>query len=96
MLIHVVLCLTLNYFQFHCSFQAGLQLGSSHAILVGDPQQLPATIFSMSGRNSKYDRSLFARLEEAGHAVHMLDTQFRMVRVCLVILGFAFCYLYIT
>lgn len=59
--------------------QAGLQLGSSHAILVGDPQQLPATIFSMSGRNTKYDRSLFARLEEAGHAVHMLDTQFRMV-----------------
>ena len=31
-------------------FQAGLQLGSSHAILVGDPQQLPATIFSMSGK----------------------------------------------
>ncbi|KAL3787772.1 hypothetical protein HJC23_009823 [Cyclotella cryptica] len=57
---------------------AGLQLGSSHAILVGDPQQLPATIFSMSGRDTKYDRSLFARLEEAGHAVHMLDTQYRM------------------
>ncbi|KAL7506566.1 hypothetical protein ACHAXN_003823 [Cyclotella atomus] len=57
---------------------AGLQLGSSHAILVGDPQQLPATIFSMSGRTTKYDRSLFARLEEAGHAVHMLNTQFRM------------------
>ena len=30
-----------------------LQLGSSHAILVGDPQQLPATIFSVSGRNTK-------------------------------------------
>jgi senataxin len=48
---------------------------------VGDPQQLPATIFSMSGRTTKYDRSLFARLEEAGHAVHMLNTQFRMVRL---------------
>ena len=56
-----------------------MQLGSSHAILVGDPQQLPATIFSISGRDTKYDRSLFARLEEAGHAVHMLDTQYRMV-----------------
>ena len=55
-----------------------LQLGSSHAILVGDPQQLPATIFSVSGRNTKYDRSLFQRLEEAGHEVHMLDTQYRM------------------
>lgn len=54
-----------------------LQLGSSHAILVGDPQQLPATIFSMSGRNNKYDRSLFQRLEEAGTPVHMLDTQYR-------------------
>jgi senataxin len=55
-----------------------LQLGNSHAILVGDPQQLPATIFSMSGRTTKYDRSLFQRLEEAGHEVHLLDTQYRM------------------
>ncbi len=37
-----------------------------------------ATIFSMSGRNTKFDRSLFQRLEEAGHEVHMLDTQYRM------------------
>ncbi|KAL3807904.1 hypothetical protein ACHAXA_008408, partial [Cyclostephanos tholiformis] len=57
---------------------AGLQLGSSHAILVGDPQQLPATIFNVSGRSTKYDRSLFQRLEEAGHHVHLLDTQYRM------------------
>ncbi|KAL9184986.1 hypothetical protein ACHAXT_002763 [Thalassiosira profunda] len=55
-----------------------LQLGSSHAILVGDPQQLPATIFSVSGRETKYDRSLFQRLEEAGHEVHLLNTQYRM------------------
>lgn len=55
-----------------------LQLGSSHAILVGDPQQLPATIFSVSGRSTKYDRSLFQRLEEAGHHVHLLNTQYRM------------------
>jgi senataxin len=55
-----------------------LQLGSSHAILVGDPQQLPATIFSMSGRSSKYDRSLFQRLEQCNHPVVMLNTQYRM------------------
>lgn len=55
-----------------------LQLGSSHAILVGDPQQLPATIFSVSGKTTKYDRSLFQRLEEAGHKVHMLNIQYRM------------------
>ena len=56
----------------------GLQLGSRHAILVGDPQQLPATIFSYSGRETKYDRSLFQRLEEAGHEVHLLNQQYRM------------------
>ena len=55
-----------------------LQKGSRHAILVGDPQQLPATIFNVSGRNSKYDRSLFQRLEDAGHTVHMLNQQYRM------------------
>lgn len=57
---------------------SALQLGSSHAILVGDPQQLPATIFSLSGRGTKYDRSLFQRLEEANHPVVMLNTQYRM------------------
>jgi len=46
--------------------------------LVGDPQQLPATIFSLSGRETKYDRSLFQRLEEAGHPVHILNLQYRM------------------
>lgn len=55
-----------------------LQLGSKHAILVGDPQQLPATIFNVSGKTTKFDRSLFQRLEEAGHEVHLLDTQYRM------------------
>ena len=43
------------------SMLPALQLGSSHAVLVGDPQQLPATIFSLSGRVTKYDRSLFQR-----------------------------------
>lgn len=57
---------------------AALQLGSRHAVLVGDPQQLPATIFNVSGRNSKYDRSLFQRLEEAGQPVYMLNEQYRM------------------
>jgi len=57
---------------------SALQLGSRHAVLVGDPQQLPATIFNLSGRNSKYDRSLFQRLEEAGQPVYMLNEQYRM------------------
>lgn len=60
------------------SMLPALQLGSKHCVLVGDPQQLPATVFSMSGRSTKYDRSLFQRLEEAGHQVYMLNTQYRM------------------
>lgn len=57
---------------------SALQLGSRHCVLVGDPQQLPATIFNVTGRNSKYDRSLFQRLEEAGQQVFMLNEQYRM------------------
>lgn len=57
---------------------AALRLGSRHAVLVGDPQQLPATIFNVTGRNSKYDRSLFQRLEEAGQPCYMLNEQYRM------------------
>lgn len=57
---------------------SALQLGNRHCVLVGDPQQLPATIFNVSGRGSKYDRSLFQRLEEAGQSVYMLNEQYRM------------------
>jgi senataxin len=57
---------------------SALQLGSRHCVLVGDPQQLPATIFNVSGRHTKYDRSLFQRLEEAGEQIFMLDEQYRM------------------
>ena len=60
------------------SILSALQLGSRQCVLVGDPQQLPATIFNVSGRSSKYDRSLFQRLEEAGQEVFMLNEQYRM------------------
>jgi senataxin len=57
---------------------SALRLGSRHCVMVGDPQQLPATIFNVSGKTTKYDRSLFQRLEEAGEHVYMLDEQYRM------------------
>lgn len=57
---------------------SALQMGSRHCVLVGDTNQLPATIFNLSGRNSKYDRSLFQRLEESGEETHMLNEQYRM------------------
>lgn len=54
-----------------------LQLGAVNCVLVGDPQQLPATVFSKSS-DLAFERSLFERLEHVGHPVHLLDTQYRM------------------
>ncbi|CAE7931667.1 SEN1, partial [Symbiodinium sp. KB8] len=55
-----------------------LQHGAQQLVLVGDPQQLPATVLSREAAEAGLDRSLFARLAEAGHVVHLLDTQYRM------------------
>ena len=46
-------------------------------MLVGDPQQLSATVFSRTSGLSLYERSLFERIEACGHPVHMLRTQYR-------------------
>tara|TARA_B110001450_G_C17437309_1_gene406423 strand:- start:145 stop:648 length:504 start_codon:yes stop_codon:yes gene_type:complete len=59
---------------------AAMQLGSRHCVMVGDPQQLPATIFNVSGKNSKYDRSLFQRLEE-GMLFHFPFLPFKPINV---------------
>ena len=55
-----------------------LQTGATTCVLVGDPQQLPATVFSQLGASTAFERSLFERLEHGGHPVHLLDTQYRM------------------
>ena len=55
-----------------------LQTGAQTCVLVGDPQQLPATVFSSLGASTAFERSLFERLEHGGHPVHLLDTQYRM------------------
>ncbi|KAL8271034.1 hypothetical protein Esti_005019 [Eimeria stiedai] len=55
-----------------------LRLGCRRLILVGDPKQLPATIFSRVAINLRYDRSLFQRLEGAGQHTNMLSQQYRM------------------
>jgi senataxin len=39
-----------------------LRLGVKQCVLVGDPQQLPATVFSASGKRSRYDRRYPQRL----------------------------------
>lgn len=47
-------------------------------VLVGDPCQLPATVFSRTAKRANYNQSLFQRLQVAGYPVLMLETQYRM------------------
>ncbi|GJQ11414.1 hypothetical protein GpartN1_g3205.t1 [Galdieria partita] len=47
-------------------------------VLVGDPQQLPATVFSCGDLGTAYGQSLLERFCRVGRPVIMLDTQYRM------------------
>lgn len=59
-----------------------LRLGCGSCVLVGDPMQLPATVFSSKLRESGYSRSLFERLASLKDVeLVMLDTQYRMAPV---------------
>ncbi|KAF4703661.1 hypothetical protein FOZ62_023277 [Perkinsus olseni] len=53
--------------------------GVKRLVLVGDPQQLPATVVSMEAKALRYERSLFERLVDAGWQAHLLDEQYRML-----------------
>ena len=46
-------------------------------ILVGDPKQLPATLFSKNKEATRYERSLFERMN-VNQKMHMLRVQYRM------------------
>jgi len=50
----------------------------SRVILVGDQQQLPATVFSENADTTKYSRSLFERFIQNGVNKYMLAIQYRM------------------
>lgn len=52
-----------------------LCLGAKRCVLIGDPQQLPATVMSTS---MLYRRSLFDRLQASGVELFMLTQQYRM------------------
>ena len=39
-----------------------LKLGFTKMIMVGDPEQLPATVTSMTAKNNRFDTSMFTRL----------------------------------
>lgn len=47
-------------------------------MLVGDPQQLPATVLSKRSKALAFERSLFERLMLAGWPLKMLSVQYRM------------------
>ena len=55
-----------------------LSLGVKQCVLVGDPQQLPATVLARRQDVGNYDRSLFERLENCGVRSVMLNVQYRM------------------
>ena len=55
-----------------------LTAGAKSVVLVGDPQQLPATILSEAARAVAMERSLFERLQAEGCPVALLSVQYRM------------------
>lgn len=56
-----------------------LSLNPKRVFLVGDHKQLPATTFLFNSKKLRYEVSMFERLVQMGHYVHMLATQYRMV-----------------
>ncbi|CAN7082005.1 unnamed protein product [Brassica oleracea var. botrytis] len=55
-----------------------LALGAARCVLVGDPQQLPATVISKAAGTLLYSRSLFERFQLAGCPTLLLTLQYRM------------------
>uniref|UniRef100_A0A7N0T4L7 AAA+ ATPase domain-containing protein n=1 Tax=Kalanchoe fedtschenkoi TaxID=63787 RepID=A0A7N0T4L7_KALFE len=52
--------------------------GCKQVFLIGDPEQLPATVISPVAVKFEYGKSLFKRFQSAGYEVKMLQTQYRM------------------
>ncbi|KAJ1800818.1 DEAD-box type RNA helicase, partial [Coemansia sp. RSA 2399] len=56
-----------------------LKYGCKRCILVGDPKQLPPTVFSQPATQRLYNQSLFVRIQKsAPQAVNLLSIQYRM------------------
>lgn len=55
-----------------------LMYGCHNCVMVGDPQQLPATVLSQKAKELNLQRSLFDRLQRAGAPVKVLTIQYRM------------------
>ncbi|XP_076681204.1 putative helicase senataxin isoform X2 [Andrena cerasifolii] len=62
-----------------------LMLGVNTLVLVGDPNQLPATILSTRAKELGLDQSIFSRVQNAfefhpNNPIILLDTQYRMAQ----------------
>lgn len=55
-----------------------LSLGAARCVLIGDPQQLPATVISRAANTLQYSRSLFERFQQGGCPAMLLSVQYRM------------------
>ncbi|KAI9657447.1 MAG: DEAD-box type RNA helicase [Bathelium mastoideum] len=56
-----------------------LKYGCAKCVLVGDPKQLPPTVFSREAARFQYEQSLFARMaNNSAKDVHLLNVQYRM------------------
>lgn len=55
-----------------------LMLGAKRCLLIGDPQQLPATVLSSGNAGNAYGQSLLDRVCRAGKKVLLLNKQYRM------------------
>eukprot|EP00250_Pteridium_aquilinum_P020444 c24814_g2_i2 orf=471-4703(+) len=55
-----------------------LSLGAARCVLIGDPQQLPATVISRAAHTLQYSRSLFERFQQGGCPTLLLTVQYRM------------------
>lgn len=55
-----------------------LMLGAKRCLLIGDPQQLPATVLSSGNAGNAYGQSLLDRMCRGGIKVLLLNKQYRM------------------
>ena len=57
-----------------------LNLGCKRLILIGDQNQLPATIFSKKCEKYNYNQSLFERLQKLGFPLYVLKVYIKIIR----------------
>lgn len=68
-----------------------MYLSPTKALLIGDPNQLPATVFSSKAEKFGFGVSCMERLMRANYGHMLLDEQYRMVQRFVFFLFFLVC-----